>query len=58
VGRISFGNGLRLRGRSGGVLVGIREETFNIHENEAYDHFLKILVTHNKSNFKWNLIIV
>jgi hypothetical protein len=47
-----------LRGRSGGILVGIRKETFYLHEYEAGDHYVRILLTDKTINFKWNLIVV
>jgi hypothetical protein len=46
------------RGRSGGILVGIKKETFEIHEHVVGDHYVRILLTDKTINFKWNSIVV
>ena len=47
-----------LKGRSGGILVGIRKSTFDVHEHQSSDHFVRILLTDKILKFRWNLVIV
>lgn len=46
------------RGRSGGILLGINTDTFNILEKEMGKYFIRILVHSKAEDFIWNLVIV
>lgn len=46
------------RGKSGGILVGIRNEIFQILEHQIGTYFVRVLLLNKADGFKWNLVIV
>jgi exonuclease III len=46
------------KGRSGGLLVGVNAEVFDIREVEKGDFMIKVLLVHKENGFIWNFINV
>ena len=46
------------RGRSGGILLGINSNTFNVLEKEMGEYFIRTLVHNKLEDFTWNLVVV
>ncbi|KAK1618982.1 hypothetical protein QYE76_024499 [Lolium multiflorum] len=45
-------------GHSGGILLGVREDTFEVEDMEHGEFFVSMAVTHRRSNLSWEVIIV
>jgi hypothetical protein len=45
-------------GRSGGILVGVRSDKFDILETEQGLHFVRFYLANKIMNLKWNLVII
>jgi exonuclease III len=45
-------------GHSGGILLGVKEETFEVEDMDHGDFFVSMAVTHKRSNLSWEIIIV
>lgn len=46
------------KGRSGGILVGIRDSIFDIVEQQNGDHFVRLLLYDKTNDSRWNLVVV
>jgi hypothetical protein len=46
------------KGRSGGLLVGLDADVFDIRQVDKGDFMIKVLVAHKESGFIWNFINV
>ena len=56
-GKISW-NWSQPRGRAGGILVGINNDSFDIVNVEIGIYFIRTLLLDKKGKFEWNLVIV
>ena len=45
-------------GHSGGILLGAKEDTFEIEDMDSGDFFVSMSLTHRRSSFRWEVIIV
>jgi hypothetical protein len=45
-------------GHSGGILVGIKEETYELEESELGEYFISMVLRSRLSNVRWELITV
>jgi exonuclease III len=45
-------------GRSGGILVGVKSEKFDVLEVEQGLHFVRFYLADKITNFRWNLVII
>ena len=50
--------GIPARGRSGGILVGINKDTYDVVETSSGVYFIKMLITSKRDNFTWELVVV
>ena len=57
-GKIFLWQWVAARGRSGGILVGINQDSLEYIEHEIGDYFVRMLVYDKKAEFKWNLVVV
>lgn len=51
-------NWLPANGHSGGILLGVKEETFEVEDMDRGELFVSMALTHRQSNLKWEVIIV
>ena len=49
---------LPANGHSGGILLGVKEETFEVEDMDRGEFFLSMLISHRLTNFRWEVIIV
>ena len=45
-------------GHSGGILLGAKEDTFEVEDMDRGEFFVSISLTHRRSNLRWEVIIV
>ncbi|KAM0867146.1 hypothetical protein ACQ4PT_042150 [Festuca glaucescens] len=45
-------------GHSGGILLGVNEDTFEVEDMDHGEFFVSMAVTHKRSNLSWEVIIV
>uniref|UniRef100_A0ACD5VJ36 Uncharacterized protein n=1 Tax=Avena sativa TaxID=4498 RepID=A0ACD5VJ36_AVESA len=45
-------------GHSGGILLGAKEDTFEVEDMDRGEFFVSMLLTHRRSNLRWEVIIV
>ncbi|KAM0894533.1 hypothetical protein ACQ4PT_024480 [Festuca glaucescens] len=45
-------------GHSGGILLGVKEDTFEVEDMDHGEFFVSMAVTHKRSNLSWEVIIV
>ncbi|KAJ1279988.1 hypothetical protein BS78_04G197800 [Paspalum vaginatum] len=45
------------KGHSGGLLVGLKTDCFEMEDHECQDNFVWVLIRDRNSNFRWNLVI-
>jgi hypothetical protein len=45
-------------GHSGGILVGIKDETYELEDSEIVDYFISMVLMSRLSNVRWELITV
>uniref|UniRef100_A0ACD5WQM7 Uncharacterized protein n=1 Tax=Avena sativa TaxID=4498 RepID=A0ACD5WQM7_AVESA len=45
-------------GHSGGILLGVKEDTFEVDDMDRGDFFVSMSLTHRQSRFNWEMIIV
>jgi exonuclease III len=43
---------------SGGILLGVKEDTFEVEDMDHGEFFVSMVVTHKRSNLSWEVIIV
>src|SRR3954467_14750823 len=46
------------RGRSGGILLGVRDETMKILASSVGDFFIKLHIRNKADDFVWSLVVV
>jgi hypothetical protein len=46
------------RGRSGGILLGVNKEAYDVVEKQKGVYFVRFLIASKKDNFTWNLVVV
>jgi hypothetical protein len=51
-------DGIPARGRSGGILLGVNKETYDLVEKPMGTYYVRFLVASKKDNFTWNLVVV
>jgi hypothetical protein len=44
-------------GHSGGILLGVKEDTFEVEDTDHGDIFVSMALTHRHSNLSWEVII-
>lgn len=49
---------LPANGHSGGILLGVKEDTFEVEDMDQGEFFVSMLLTHKRSNLRWEIIIV
>jgi hypothetical protein len=49
---------LSASGHSGGILLGVKEETFEVEDMDHGEFFVGMSLTHRRSNLQWEVIIV
>uniref|UniRef100_A0ACD6AD80 Uncharacterized protein n=1 Tax=Avena sativa TaxID=4498 RepID=A0ACD6AD80_AVESA len=49
---------LPANGLSGGILLGVKEDTFEVEDMDRGEFFVSMLLTHRQSNLRWEVIIV
>jgi exonuclease III len=45
-------------GHSGGILLGVKEDTFEVDDMDHGEFFVSMALTHRRSNLRWEVIIV
>jgi hypothetical protein len=45
-------------GHSGGILLGVKEDTFEVDDMDHEEFFVSMALTHRRSNLRWEVIIV
>jgi hypothetical protein len=43
---------------SGGILLGVKEETFEVEDMDHREFFVSMSLTHRRTNLQWEVIIV
>jgi hypothetical protein len=51
-------DGIPARGRSGGILLGVTKETYDVVEKQKGFYFVRFLISSKFHNFTWNLVVV
>jgi hypothetical protein len=51
-------DGIPARGRSGGILLGVNKETYDVVEKQKGVYFVRYLIESKIDNFTWNLVVV
>jgi hypothetical protein len=51
-------DGIPSRGRSGGILVGVNKETYDVVDKQKGVYFVRFLIASKLDNFTWNLVVV
>jgi hypothetical protein len=51
-------NWLPASGHLGGILLGVKAETFKVEDMDRGEFFLSVSLTHRRSNLQWEVIIV
>ena len=49
---------LPANGHSGGILLGVKDDTFEVDDMDRGEFFVSMSLTHRRSNLKWEVIIV
>ena len=49
---------LSASGHSGGILLGVKEDTFEVEDMDQGEFFLSMAFSHRRSGFRWEVIIV
>ena len=49
---------LPANGHSGGILLGVKEDTFEVEDMERGEFFVSMLLTHRRTALQWEVIIV
>src|SRR3954469_17176951 len=52
------GTGPRLMATRGGILMGVKEDTFEVADMDQGEFFVSMALTHRHSNLRWEVIIV
>ena len=45
-------------GHSGGILLGVKEETFEVEDMDRGVFYVSMLIRHRRSSLRWEVIIV
>uniref|UniRef100_A0ACD5YMW8 Uncharacterized protein n=1 Tax=Avena sativa TaxID=4498 RepID=A0ACD5YMW8_AVESA len=51
-------NWIPASGHSGAILLGVKEETFEVEDMDHGEFFVSMSLTHRRSNLRWEVIIV
>ena len=49
---------LPAKGRSGGILIGVKGDSYEVEDHEVLDFCIMMTLRNRKDNFRWHLVVV